>query len=154
MTVIQYSGGEDLNLPRLATTTFYYGPNVKSKLAARKIAAEAPSLITNVLTKSNKLTLIDRQYMQLTTTELKLLQGQDFKTEELARIGNRVGADYLIVGTVTRANEWVKESKMQSTGKVFRSQNSDGAIYGTIRILGSKHLPLSLIHISEPTRPY
>jgi len=57
-----------------------------------------------------------------------LITGDGFKLEELARLGNRVGTDYLIVGTVTSAKEWVETRTMKSTGKVFRSVNSDVSV--------------------------
>ena len=63
--------------------------------------------------------------MKLTKAELKLIQGADFKLEELARLGNRVGTDYLIVGTLIAADESLKTMKMKTTGKVFRSKISD-----------------------------
>ena len=62
--------------------------------------------------------------MDLTQAELDLITGDGFKLEELARLGNRVGTDYLIVGTVTSAKEWVETRTMKSTGKVFRRVNS------------------------------
>jgi hypothetical protein len=141
VTVTKYDTGVDLTLPRIATTNFYYGRSVKSKSAALKIASQAPKIITDVLSKSKKLALIDRQYMELTETELKLIQSHDFQLEEMARIGNRVGTDYLIVGTVTRANEWVKKRTMISTGKVFRSKIANGTIsYRVIDVATSKIL--------------
>ena len=57
-----------------------------------------------------------------------MIQSPDFKVEELARIGNRVGTDYLVVGTVTRANESINNRRMTSTGKVFRSKKATGTL--------------------------
>ena len=59
----------------------------------------------DTLGQSKKFALIDRQYLKLTKAELKLIQGADFKLEELARLGNQVGTDYLIVGTLLAADE-------------------------------------------------
>jgi hypothetical protein len=82
----------------------------------------------DVLSDSQKFAVIDRKYMELTQAELGLIKGDGFKLEELARLGNRVGTDYLIVGTVTRAKEWVETRTMKSTGKVFRRVNSDVSV--------------------------
>ena len=64
-------------------------------------------------------------WMVKTKAELNLIQGADFKLEELARLGNQVGADYLIVGTLLVADESLKTMTMKTTGKVFRSKISD-----------------------------
>ena len=51
-----------------------------------------------------------------------------------------------------RRRKWLSEINFQDAG--YRQQSSESAIYG---VVWSRHihlLPLSLIHISEPTRPY
>jgi len=125
VTVTKYNADPSINLPRLAVTDFRVSPSITLSRQVRKTASTIPNKIMDVLSKSQKFALIDRQYMNLTNTELNLIQGSDFKLEELARLGNKVGTDYLIVGTVIAASEQVKMRKMASTGKVFRSKASD-----------------------------
>ena len=125
VTVTKYNADPSINLPRFAVTDFRVSPSITLSRQVRKTAASVPSRIMDVLSKSQKFALIDRQYMKLTNAELNLISGQDFKLEELARLGNRVGTDYLIVGTVIAASEAVKTRKMASTGKVFRSKDSE-----------------------------
>jgi hypothetical protein len=37
--------------------------------------------------------------------EIDQLRGEDFNKDEAARLGNRLGADYIIVGSITKAVE-------------------------------------------------
>ena len=106
-------------------TDFRTSPSIKSARQAQKVAGAISRQIMNTLGQSKKFALIDRQYLKLTKAELKLIQGADFKLEELARLGNQVGTDYLIVGTLLAADESLKTMKMKTTGKVFRSKISD-----------------------------
>jgi hypothetical protein len=125
VTVAKYKSDPSLNLPRVAVADFSLSPVAQKSTKGRTIALSAPRRIMDFLGNSQKFALIDRQYMDLTQAELSLIMGDGFQLEELARLGNRVGTDYLIVGTVTSAKEWVETRTMKSTGKVFRRVNSD-----------------------------
>ena len=106
-------------------TDFRTSPSINSARQAQKVAGAISRRIMDTLGQSKKFALIDRQYLKLTKAELKLIRGADFKLEELARLGNQVGTDYLIVGTLLAADESLKTMKMKTTGKVFRSKISD-----------------------------
>ncbi len=128
VTVTKYISDPSLNLPRVAVTNFSLSPEAHKSTKGRNVASSVPRRVMDVLSESQKFAIIDRQYMDLTQAELDLITGDSFKLEELARLGNRVGTDYLIVGTVTSAKEWVETRTMKSTGKVFRRVNSDVSV--------------------------
>ncbi len=74
------------------------------------------------------------------TTEAKkdsTLSGRNFAggtaTEELARIGNRVGTDYLVTGIVEKAYSNSKKFKMKTTGQVITTPQIGARV--TYRIL-------------------
>jgi curli biogenesis system outer membrane secretion channel CsgG len=128
VTVTKYKSDPSLNLPRVAVADFLLSPVTQKSTKGRTVASSVPRRIMDFLGNSQKFAMIDRQYMDLTQAELSLVTGDGFQLEELARLGNRVGTDYLIVGTVTAAKEWVETRTMKSTGKVFRRVNSDVSV--------------------------
>ncbi len=71
--------------------------------------------------------------MDRTQAELNLIQSGDFKVEEMARLGNKVGADYMVVGDVTKADARTTKQVMQTTGKTFTKTTSNLSI--SIRII-------------------
>ena len=128
VTVTKYKPDPSLNLPRVAVTDLSLSLEARKSAKGRTVASSVPRRVMDVLSDSQKFAMIDRKYMDLTQAELDLITGDGFKLEELARLGNRVGTDYLIVGTVTSAKEWVETRTMKSTGKVFRRVNSDVSV--------------------------
>ena len=57
----------------------------------------------NYLTQSGKVVVLDRDYTEEDQGELSQLQGDDFSKDQASKLGNKLGADYIIVGTVEKA---------------------------------------------------
>lgn len=64
------------------------------------------------LTQTRNFAILDRNYLQEKHQEFDLLLGDDVKGEERARIGNTVGTDYILVGSVTNFNATAKAEKV------------------------------------------
>ena len=60
---------------------------------------------------------MDRDYLKDKYAEFELLQGDDVKAEERTRVGNSVGADYILVGSITNFNAKVKKEKVPYLNK-------------------------------------
>ena len=125
ITVTKYKTNASLNLPRIAFPDHFRLPNKNQTEFLRLASEKVPAKIANFISETKKFALIDRQYMDLTNAELNLIKGTDFKLEELARLGNRVGTDYLVVGKINKANQWIEEKIMRTTGKKFETVNSE-----------------------------
>lgn len=68
--------------------------------------------IVSFLTQTRNFAILDRDYLQEKHQEFNLLLGDDVKGEERARIGNTVGTDYILVGSVTNFSANVKKEKV------------------------------------------
>lgn len=73
--------------------------------------------LNSYLTQSRKFAMIDRKYSYEQQQELKFIQGDNFKTEEAARAGNQLGADYLVLGVIDSANKKTSITYMRSVDK-------------------------------------
>ena len=77
--------------------------------------------------------MLDRSFIKEQSNELSLLTTPGVKQEEMARIGNRVGTDYIVTGIVEKAYSYVKKIKMRTTGQVIKTPQIGARI--TYRIL-------------------
>jgi hypothetical protein len=81
--------------------------------------------LVSYLTQTRKFAILDRDHLNEQNVELDLIKEDSFSIAELARIGNRVGTDYLIVGTVNDFKETHWKERMRSTGKEFNLRRLD-----------------------------
>ena len=75
------------------------------------------SQVVDALSQSGKVAVLDRDYSQENQDEIAQLQSEDFNKDEAGKLGNRLGADYIIVGTVTQANATRDSVYMQAIGQ-------------------------------------
>jgi TolB-like protein len=87
-----------------------------SRLFSQKLAV--------ALTQTNKFDVLDREYMQEFAQERKILI-DDAPLEELAKLGQVLGVDYMLVGTITRAGIVRKESFSQAIGRSISEYEAD-----------------------------
>ncbi len=73
--------------------------------------------IVSFLTQTRNYAILDRDYLKDKYAEFELLQGDDVKAEERTRVGNSVGADYILVGSITNFNAKVKKEKVPYLNK-------------------------------------
>ena len=74
-------------------------------------AYEVSSAISNFLVQSRKFTVLDRQYESETNTEQDRLSSDDVPITELAKLGQELVADYVLVGTIN--NLFLREQQRQ-----------------------------------------
>jgi hypothetical protein len=99
VNVTKYETSKQLKRLRIAVPRIYLtrGVNNKKTLEA---AYEIKGKIIDQLTQTRKFAMIDREFLGDTDNELKLIQGKNFKIEEMARLGNQVGVDFILLPTV------------------------------------------------------
>lgn len=86
-------------LPFRSTEAFYRLGSAREP--ASEIVRELSQKITNQLVQSRRFRLVEREYVEEVFGEKRFLQSADVPFEELTRIGQSLGADYLLVGTVS-----------------------------------------------------
>ena len=133
VTVAKYKESAQLQRLRLAFSDFGYARSQGNSAKAASAARDTQQRLTAYLTQTRRFAIIDRQNMDRTQAELNLIQGGDFKVEEMARLGNKVGADYMVIGDVAKADTRTTKQVMQTTGKTFTKTTSNLSI--SIRII-------------------
>jgi TolB-like protein len=83
--------------------------------------------LVNQLTQSNKVALLDRDFGAEQGAELAFLQQGGVKKEEMAKLGNRLGADYVVVGVVSDASVKTETAYIQSVGRTVAGATTAAA---------------------------
>ena len=125
--VSKYTTSKQLSRLRMAVGEFTISPvgdqrelDVFEKAFSRKLQ--------DYLTQTRKFAMLDREFLNEQSGELALITSGGFQTAELARIGNRVGTDYLIVGEVESARSETQKRVMTTTGQEIVTQKAMGRV--------------------------
>jgi hypothetical protein len=77
------------------------------------------SHLIDILTGSGKVAVLDRDYSQESDAELSQLSGDSVAKEEVAKLGHRLGADYIIVGSIGKTSVHTDAVYMVALGQKF-----------------------------------
>ena len=116
VSVAKYKKSKQLKRLRMAISDF----RVNSKGNSNDLNIFRKAFVReleNYLTQTRKFAMLDRSFLSEQDGELGLLASGGSPTEELARLGQRAGTDYLIVGEVVKAAKSLTKRTMQSTGQ-------------------------------------
>lgn len=93
-----YDAGPQAGRLRLAILPFRINPEQQNAESEKFVISWSQDL-EEALVQSRKFAILDRNYQQETKSELETyLEGHKF--EEISRLGQRIGTDYIIIGTL------------------------------------------------------
>ena len=84
--------------------------------------------LVSSLVQTRKFTILDRGYLAETFGEQAYIDSDDVPIAETAKLGQKLGADYILVGTLERMTTRVNERKMRTTGQVVRTRSGSVAL--------------------------
>ncbi len=96
--IAKFEASRQTNRLRIAIVTLRASGGKSSSLIAKTLTQ---GLVTQ-LTQTRKFAIIDRDFMEDQNVELDRIRSGDTPVEELAMLGNRLSADYILVGEVGR----------------------------------------------------
>ena len=118
--VARYETSTQLDRLRMALSAMRIDNNIKDRGAAPEFAEDLQDGVIDYLTQTRRFAMIDRQLMAETQVDLNFIASADVPTRELARLGNQVGTDYLVVLELRDLLTTVSERKMATTNRVRR----------------------------------
>ena len=121
---------------RLAVVPFRAADSVKVNQTVSKFERAITAQLENYLTQTRRFALIDRSFLAEQTKELNLIAAgstTSMSVDEIVKLGNRLGTDYLIVGRIEKANSVVSEKKSKVSDTVKKYLTSTARI--TIRLI-------------------
>jgi hypothetical protein len=81
--------------------------------------------LTAAITQTNKFAVLDREYIAEFAQNRNILISDDSPIEEKARLGQVLGADYMIVGTISNAGLQIKQKTSRVIGRPIREYEAD-----------------------------
>jgi len=124
VTVAKYKESKQVNRLRMAVVPFKLASTIKDKKKASDFEHFFINSLTAYLTQTRRFAMLDRQFKDEQQAELNLIQEENFKTEEMARLGNQLGTDYLISGTIDNIAQSSSTKTMRTTGKKITTTTS------------------------------
>ena len=121
VTVAQYKLSKQLERLRITVAPFQISPTVSDPQLATKFMESFPNGLVGYLTQSRRFALLDRDFLENQANELDFIKRGDTRAEELAKLGNKVGADYIVVGLVEDVFKKEEMVTMRSTGQQIKS---------------------------------
>jgi TolB-like protein len=106
---------------RVATSSFTFGDLV---MPGEKLADKLAQKLTTALAQTNKFAVLDRQHIQEYLHEQNVLF-YSAPIEEQARIGEVLGADYILVGTVNQADMRIRQTATDAIAHTFKEYRAD-----------------------------
>ncbi len=89
--------------------------------------------LVTTLVQSRKFTVLDREYMAETVGEKNFIMSPNTPVAEMARLGQELVADYIMVGTIEDLGYAEQKVKMQSSGRELVSR--EGYVELSIRLI-------------------
>lgn len=83
------------------------------KTSAPQMVKLMSKKLTSLLTETNRFSILDREHIQAFAFEQNILLSDVVSVEEKAKLSEIMGCDYMLVGTIRRANikKWTESSK-------------------------------------------
>ena len=127
--VYDYEDPEQTNRLKLAIMpiqtlydSYRFGDYVPS---AAEMSLKLSQQLSAGITGTNKFVVLDREYIDEFTRNRNILISNDSPIEEKARLGQVLGADYMIVGTISNAQLKIKERASRAIGRAIREYEVD-----------------------------
>jgi hypothetical protein len=108
----------------MAVSDVIIDPEIGDFGSSAKFARDLRRAVTDYLTQTRRFAMIDRDFLASTQKELEFIASGNTPTIELARLGNKVGTDYLVLMTLNKltnqqTSRIYKTARVQKTTKQF-----------------------------------
>lgn len=85
--------------------------------SARTFERSVRSDLVARLSQTGKFAVLDREFSDDQQAELNFLRGEGVKRDELAKLGNRLGSDFIVVGVINDASTRAESAQFQTLNR-------------------------------------
>lgn len=110
------------------------------RTSAREVSLQFAQKMVTELTQSRKFTVLDREYTDEFLREKNLILSSDAPPDELMKIGEALGVDYLLVGTITEAAQKRIPYSIQVTGETGYTHSASFAADYRIVVMATRQI--------------
>ena len=98
------------------------------RVAADAVVQELRGSITNTLVKTKRVTVLDREFAAEVQSEIDQLETGRMSTEDFARLGEQLLADYVVVGRIDRFGYERHERQLRTSDRTLVSHSGGAAV--------------------------
>ena len=98
------------------------------RVAADAIVQGLRGSVTNTLAKTRRVTILDREYAAEVQSELDQLETGRMATDDFARLGEQLMADYVVVGRIERFGYERHERQLRTSDRTLVSHSGGAAL--------------------------
>ena len=132
---------DQLKRMRIVISDPEIGRNVKNVSKAKRFNTTFSSNLNKMLTNSNRFAILDRKNTQAISKELKMIASGNFRVEEVAKLGNKVAADYLLISSLNDIGS--KKIYKKLMGEKISITNSNASISVSIVDIATSQIVFS-----------
>ncbi len=120
----KYKASIDSKRLKIAIVPFRISNQVGDKSIAGSLQEHLTTELENFLTQTGRFAMLDRSFLADQSNELDFINNAGVNINEYAKLGSRLGADYLIVGSIDSSSNNRSERKSRVSDKVIVSSSS------------------------------
>lgn len=125
--VAQYKKSKRSERMRLVITPFitesnYYTLN-SQKIDTKSVTKNISDQLSTYLVQTRKFTVLDRAFTKQVNNELSNAKSEDAHVDESARLGQKLVADFVLVGSISEFNYVTTKKKMRTSDKEYTIGN-------------------------------
>ncbi|MFC3815002.1 CsgG/HfaB family protein [Lysobacter sp. GCM10012299] len=130
--VARFEGPKDNGRPSIVVAAPHTGSDSyevgDNRVDAGGIAAEIRSRLSDALTQTGRFVVLDRQFSAEMQSEVDFINSGNARNEEVARLGQRLATDLILVPTIEQFAYPRSSRKLQMSGRELTSYSGGGRI--------------------------
>jgi len=132
---------------KIAVMPFYYAKKhfyiAGQQYSGAKISDMLSQSLTNDFTQSRRFAVVDRTYLRDMSQELGIIASGQTPLSQRVKLGQKLGADYLLVGTIQAANMHTTSTHNQLLGSSSAQKSAEFIIDYRIIVVGTSQIKWS-----------
>ena len=132
VSILKFKSSKSANRKRIAVLPLQVRNSCcrveNTSINGEALGSELTSAISAFLIQTRKFTILDRAYEGQVSSERDRLAGPNVPITEIAKLGQSLVADYVLVGTVNNIFLREQERKLSTVGRVIKSIQGNVAI--------------------------
>ena len=119
VTIAKFAESKQANRLRMAVIPFAINENIVGWKKPQEFQKNISKSLVNYLTQTRKFAMLDREHVNVQDNELAVLRDGGSPKEELAKLGQRLSTDYIVVGNVSEIHYHKNQKQMKVSGKTI-----------------------------------
>lgn len=119
VTIAKYNVSKQTKRIRIALLPFTFNENISDWKKPDEFHKNITQNLVSYMTQTRKFAMLDREHMKTQDSELAILRNGHVPLEELAKLGQRLSTDYIIVGDVDEIHYVKNIKQLKKSGKTI-----------------------------------